>query len=507
MINLTPFARLYLKRRIAAARSWAYDTENVQRTLLQGLVRSGRHCRWGSHHTLNGVRNYDEFVRQMPMTSYEDIRGHVMRMIDGAENVMWPGYVNRFAQSSGTSGGKSKYIPITEEGLKYNHYAGTRDVLAHYLNIYPDSRIFSGKAMVLGGSYSNELNLPVDALVGDLSAHLIDCMPSFAERLRVPSKEIALMKDWNAKLPALIRNIVDKDVTNISGVPSWFLTVLKGALQYTGASNIHEIWPNLEVFFHGGISFKPYRSQYDAITDRSKMRYLETYNASEGFFALQNDPADPAMLLLMDIGVFYEFLPVDALNNPMAEAIPSWKVEPGKNYALIITSCNGLWRYKIGDTVRVESVNPIKITITGRTKSYINAFGEELMVYNAESALAKTCAKLGCSVANYTAAPVYATQTTRGRHEWWIEWNIPPRNMEEFRQILDYFLQCENSDYQAKRRGNIFMDCLTVVNVPHGLFDRWLASTGKLGGQRKIPRLSNDRTIVNQIIEIARSLK
>ncbi len=507
MINLTPLARLYLKRRVAEARTWAYDTENVQRRVLQGLVRSGRHCRWGSHHTFNGVRNYDEFVRQMPMTGYEDIRPHVMRMIDGAENVLWPGYVNRFAQSSGTSGGKSKYIPITEEGLRYNHYAGTRDVLAHYLNIYPDSRIFTGKSMVLGGSYANELNLPADVMVGDLSAHLIDCMPGIAERFRVPSKEIALMKDWNAKLPALVKSIVDENITNISGVPSWFLTVLKSALHYTGASNIHDIWPNLEVFFHGGISFKPYREQYRAITDESRMHYLETYNASEGFFAVQNDPADPAMLLLMDVGVFYEFLPVDALNNPMAEPVPAWKVEPGRNYALIITSCNGLWRYNIGDTVRVESVNPVKITITGRTKSYINAFGEELMVYNADAALANTCARLGCSVDNYTVAPVYATQTTRGRHEWWIEWNIPPRNIDEFRQTLDYFLQRENSDYQAKRRGNLFMDCLTVVNVPRGLFDRWLASTGKLGGQRKVPRLSNDRSIVNSIIEVARSIK
>lgn len=497
MINLTPIARLIFKRRAAVVRKWSVATEEVQRAQLRRLLAEGSLTSFGREHRLSATDSYEEFASKVPVREYEAFRPYIMSMINGAPDVLWPGVTGRYAQSSGTSGGKSKYIPITDTSLRLNHYAGSRDVVAHYLNIYKDSRLFGGKALILGGSFANELTPPPGVKVGDLSASLIDAMPSVAARFRVPDKKIALMYDWKDKLPALIEASVREDITNLSGVPSWFLTVLKGVLEHTGASTIHEVWPNLEVFFHGGISFLPYREEYARITDPSKMRYIETYNASEGFFATQSSIDDTSMLLLLDIGIFYEFISVDRLGSPDPQPLPPWQVKPGETYALVITSCNGLWRYIIGDTVKVERVNPLKITIAGRTKNYINVFGEELMVHNAEAAIEKACKEHGCTVVDYTAGPVYATETSRGRHEWWIEWGTPPADTDAFARTLDRYLQDENSDYQAKRQGGIFLDCLTVNTAPPGLFDLWLGTTGKLGGQRKIPRLLNDRHLLD----------
>lgn len=320
--------------------------------------------------------------------------------------------------------------------------------------------------------------------------------------VRIPSKDIALMADWTQKLPRLVEAASKCDVTNISGVPSWFLTVIKEVMKQSGAESIHQVWPNLEVFFHGGISFKPYRRQYEHITDTTKMHYLETYNASEGFFAVQTDPLRHMMSMLLDIGVFFEFIPLDQTGEKFPDAATAWTVEEGKTYALAITSCNGLWRYAIGDTVRIESRYPLNITIAGRTRSFINAFGEELMVYNAEAAISSTCAKLGCAVSNYTAAPVYAGDRSRGRHQWLIEFATPPRSTAEFAEALDKALQAENSDYQAKRAGNLFLDPPEIITGRRGVFDRWLAITGKLGGQRKIPRLSNDRKTIDTLLSL-----
>jgi hypothetical protein len=421
-------------------------------------------------------------------------------MIEGEKDVLWPGTTRNFAQSSGTSDGKSKYIPVTRESFARSHYKGGADVVAHYLSLYPDSRIFSGKSFILGGSFANELNLRAGVKVGDLSANLIDNINPVANLFRIPSKQVALLEDWSVKLPALVKAAAGKNITNISGVPSWFLTVLKQIIAQEGVSSIHDVWPNLEVFFHGGISMAPYHEQYSHITS-PKMRYLECYNASEGFFALQNAIDDPSLLLLLDCGTFFEFIHVDDAESDRPEIIPSWEVEEGKNYEMVISSCNGLWRYPIGDTVRIESVNPLKITISGRTKSYINAFGEELMVQNAEAALSKVCRELDCDIANYTAAPVYASDHSRGRHEWLIEFNREPVSMKEFASKLDIALQHENSDYEAKRSHGIFLDPLTVVKGRPGVFEAWLASTGKLGGQRKVPRLSNSRHPIDEILK------
>lgn len=502
-------------RRVAASRSWTPDggIERAQRRELARLLRDGRRCRQGEELNFNRLASAadsaEAFRRGVPIRRYEDIRDDVMLMISGRPDILWPGRCRRFAQSSGTSGDKSKYIPVTDASLSRNHYLGGRDCVAHYLNINPRSRIFSGKSFILGGSFANELSgLPAGVRVGDLSANLIEAINPLANAVRIPDKATALMARWDEKLPALVAAAERQNVTNISGVPSWFMTVLRRILEHTGATSIHDVWPGLEVFFHGGISFEPYRSQYAAMTDPARMHYLETYNASEGFFAVQ-DSADheAGMLLLLDAGIFFEFVPLAvAERDDMAEAsdaaVPAWAVEPGQIYALIISSPNGLMRYWLGDTVEIVSTEPrLRIRIAGRTRCFINAFGEELMVHNADAALARACEATGAAVENYTAAPVYADGRRRGRHQWLIEWSTPPpQGSEAFADILDRELQRENSDYQAKRAGGIFLDRLSITDASPGQFDRWLAATGKLGGQRKVPRLSNDRRLIEAVM-------
>lgn len=498
MINLTPLLRPAFERQVSAAERWHGHIEAVQTRVLMALLHRARRTRYGIAHGFGAIADYDSFARQVPVTEYADIRADVMDMVSGAADILWPGRCRRFAQSSGTSDGKSKFIPVTADSLSRNHYAGGSAVVANYLHLYPDSRLFAGKSFILGGSFANELaDIPRGVRVGDLSANLIEAINPAVNLLRVPSKRIALMADWHEKLPALVQASLHQDITNISGVPSWFMTVIKEVIKAAGADTIHDVWPRLEVFFHGGISFEPYREQYRRLTDPARMRYLETYNASEGFFAVQNDISDRAMLLLLDHGVFYEFQPLDG-----GAPLPPWRVEPGRTYALLITACNGLWRYAIGDTVTVHSADPLKITIAGRTKHYINAFGEEVMVHNTDAALAAACAATGAAVLNYTAAPVFARDTQRGRHQWLIEWATEPTDKEAFADRLDAELQRVNSDYQAKRAGNIFLDRLSITDARHGLFDDWLESTGKLGGQRKVPRLANDRHLIESMLRL-----
>ncbi len=500
-MDFTPIARKLLSRRARQLRERP-NVEAQQLDVLHFLLSQGKLTSYGADCRFDRIQNYDDFRRLVPVVEYEDIRRQVMRMVEGERDVLWPGRCRRFAQSSGTSGGKSKYIPITTRGLKANHFAGASDAVTAYLDHNRNSRLFSGRAFILGGSYANDLQLPPGVKVGDLSATLIDCMNPMANLFRIPKKKIALLERWEEKLPQLVDAAVGANVTNISGVPSWSLTVLKQVMAKAGVSSVHDVWPDLEVFFHGGIAFGPYRSQYDAITDPSHMHYVETYNASEGFFAIQDRPDVPAMRLLTDRDVFYEFLPLSELDSYAPQAIPAWEVEPGKTYALLITTSNGLWRYIIGDTVLIHSIEPLRITIAGRTRSFINAFGEELMVYNADRAIEHACHKCHCSVANYTAAPIFATATEKARHQWLIEWNEPPADIALFSAALDGFLQEENSDYQAKRHQSIFLAEPQIITATPGLFDRWLATSGKLGGQRKIPRLSNSRTIIESMLSL-----
>ena len=502
MIDFTPLVRGHFNNRLQEQLRFIDYADSVQQGELVRLVEKASLTWFGRKYDFSTIRTYHDFASRVPLFSYEDIRPTVMRMVKGESSVLWPGRTMRFAQSSGTTGGKSKYIPVTIESLKWNHYRGASDVVAHYLNLNPESRLFSGRALILGGSFANELDLPRGVKVGDLSANLIEGMNPLANLFRAPGKDIALMEDWNEKLPALVKAAADKNITNLSGVPSWFLTVIKEVMKLKGASCLHDVWPNLEVFFHGGIAFGPYRQQYENLCDMSRMHFLDTYNASEGFFAVQSSWESSAMMLLLDAGVFYEFIPLSDIDSRTPEVYPIWEIEAGKTYELVITACNGLWRYRIGDTVTIDQLNPVKIRIAGRTSSFINAFGEELMVHNADAAITAAALATGATVLNYTAAPVFADGDQKGCHQWLVEFGKQPSSLEAFAAALDSRLKEVNSDYEAKRGGDIFLAAPQITVAQTGLFDRWLASTGKLGGQRKVPRLSNDRRIIESMMNL-----
>lgn len=506
-MNFTPLARPIFKSTDARVLRASADLERTQRRVLRRLLDYGKDTEWGRANRLSAADSPAQYAEKLKVSDYETFRPYVMRMLNGEKNVLCPGITCRYAQSSGTSGGKSKYIPLPPRSLHHCHFAGGTAVLARYLSLYPDSRAFAGRSLILGGSYANELSLPPKMKVGDLSASLIDCINPVVNLFRSPEKKIALMSDWSEKLPALVNATRRANIVTLSGVPSWFLAVLRAVMEAENATELHQVWPGLEVFFHGGISFAPYRALYDSIIDPARMRYMETYNASEGFFALQASPDDDGMLLLADVDVYYEFIPLRELDSDAPTAIPAWEVVKGETYAIVITSSNGLWRYMIGDTVKITDTAPLKIKIAGRTGAYINTFGEELMVCDAEAAMTRACAATGASVTDYTAAPVFTSASVKGHHQWAIAFDRRPADMQLFGDTLDRELCNENSDYQAKRAGNIFLGPAEITPVSQQAFDRWLLSTGKLGGQRKIPRLRNDRTIIDSIIETNRQLK
>ena len=422
-------------------------------------------------------------------------------MRQGEKDLLWPGVVKWYAKSSGTTNDKSKFIPVSKEGLKDTHYRGGTDAVVWYLRNNPQSRIFDGRALILGGSHAPNYNLK-SSLVGDLSAILIENITPLVNLVRVPRKETALLSDFEIKRDRIAREAIHRNVTNLSGVPSWMLSVLNRVMEISGATVLQEVWPNLEVFFHGGVAFTPYREQYKRLITKSGMHYMETYNASEGFFGLQDDPADPAMSLMLDYGVFYEFIPMDQIESPNPEVVPLWGVETGRNYAILISTSSGLWRYMIGDTVSFTQKNPYKFVITGRTKFFINAFGEELIVDNAEKGLQAACKATGAQVLEYTAAPVYMDENGKCRHQWVIEFSNAPADLGQFAKILDSTLQQINSDYEAKRYKDITLQPLEIIVGRKGVFNDWLKSKGKLGGQHKVPRLSNKREHIEEIIAL-----
>ena len=422
-------------------------------------------------------------------------------MRQGEKDLLWPGVVKWYAKSSGTTNDKSKFIPVSKDGLKDTHYRGGTDAVVWYLRNNPQSRIFDGRALILGGSHAPNYNLK-SSLVGDLSAILIENINPLVNLVRVPRKETALLSDFEIKRDRIAREAIHRNVTNLSGVPSWMLSVLNRVMEISGASVLQEVWPNLEVFFHGGVAFTPYREQYKRLITKSGMHYMETYNASEGFFGLQDDPADPAMSLMLDYGVFYEFIPMDQIESPNPEVVPLWGVETGRNYAILISTSSGLWRYMIGDTVSFTQKNPYKFVITGRTKFFINAFGEELIVDNAEKGLQAACKATGAQVLEYTAAPVYMDENGKCRHQWVIEFSNAPADLGQFAEILDSTLQQINSDYEAKRYKDITLQPLEIIVGRKGVFNDWLKSKGKLGGQHKVPRLSNKREHIEEIIAL-----
>ena len=475
--------------------------EATQRKVLKRLLRAAAGTEWGQRLGYGPADAYETFAARAPLTDYEALKRDIDRMRQGEAGVLWPGRVKWFAKSSGTTNDKSKFIPVSPAALRDTHYKGATDAVAFYLGNNPDSRMMDGSGLILGGSHQPNYNLP-HSLVGDLSAILIENMGGLVNRFRVPCKETALLADFEEKRDRIAHEALGKRVTSLSGVPSWMMSVLTRVLEISGAETVSEVWPHLEVFFHGGVAFTPYREQYRRIMGSEKMRYEETYNASEGFFGLQDDPDDSSMLLMLDYGVFYEFIPLEDVGTETPRVVPVWGVEEGKNYAMVITTSSGLWRYQIGDTVRFTSVNPYKFVISGRTKSFINAFGEELIVDNAEQGLQRACAATNASVKEYTAAPVFMDEGGKCRHQWVVEFDRKPDDTVRFAEILDETLQELNSDYEAKRYKNLTLQPLELITAREGLFEDWLRSRGKLGGQHKVPRLCNDRRIIDEILAL-----
>lgn len=500
-MSLTSILRPIFNGRLRAIERYGTHAEDIQRNVLKKLVSKAANTEWGKAHHYDTIRSYEDFAANVPVNTYEELKGHIDRMRHGAENILWPGRVRWYAKSSGTTNDKSKFIPVSRDGLHDTHYAGGTDAVAIYLGNNPKSRLFDGKALILGGSHAPNYNLP-GSLVGDLSAILIENINPLVNLVRIPNKQTALIPDFEEKRDRIAEMAIHKHVTNISGVPSWMMAVIHRMLEISGKNYLDEIWPDLEVFFHGGVAFTPYREQYHHLIRSAYMHYEETYNASEGFFGLQNDPLDSAMLLMIDYGVFYEFIPLDQVGMPNPDVVPLWGVETGKNYAIVISTSCGLWRYQIGDTVRFTQTNPYKFVISGRTKSFINAFGEELIVDNAEKGLAEACRQTGAVVSEYTAAPVFMDADGKCRHQWVVEFATPPASTQDFARLLDEALQRINSDYEAKRHKDITLQQLEIVTARPGLFNDWLKSRGKLGGQHKVPRLSNNRTIIEEILKL-----
>ena len=468
----------------------------MQRDVLMHLVGRASNTEYGLKHAFSEINNYEQFVKCVPVNSYEELKESIDRMRHGESDVLWPGRVKWFAKSSGTTNDKSKFIPVTNEGLHHIHYAGAFDTVALYLRNTPKSRLFDGRSLILGGSHSPNYNMP-GSLVGDLSAILIENINPLANLVRIPKKRTALLADFEVKRDRIAQESLNKNVTNLSGVPSWMLSVLTRVMELSGKQYLDEVWPNLEVFFHGGVAFTPYRQQYEHLIRSPRMQYMETYNASEGFFGLQSEPTDKSMLLMLDYDVFYEFQEMGTDN-----IVPIWGVESGKNYAMLISTSCGLWRYMLGDTVRFTSVNPYKFVISGRTKHFINAFGEELIVDNADQGLAYACQQTGAEVSEYTAAPIFMDDHVKCRHQWLIEFSTPPQDLRQFAALLDERLQSLNSDYEAKRYKDITLQPLEIVTARPGLFNEWLKQHGKLGGQHKVPRLSNSREHIEQLLEL-----
>lgn len=477
---------------------------NVQQDIFYQLIGASKSTFWGKQYKYEQIESIKDFQQSVPLQTYEDVKPWVDRLRKGENNLLWPGEIKWFAKSSGTTNDKSKFIPVSRESLEKCHFRGGRDVLALYITNNPESTIFKGKGLTLGGSHKID-NHNNQSFYGDLSAILIENLPFWTEFIRTPSQQVALLDKWEEKLEMIAEETLKENVTSIAGVPSWNLVMLKYILEKSGKDNILEVWPNLELFMHGGVSFAPYRQQFEQLIPSEKMNYMESYNASEGFFAIQDDPTRQDMLLMLDYGVFYEFIPMDEFGKENPKVLSIDEVTTDVNYALVISTNSGLWRYIIGDTIKFTSLTPHKIVITGRTKHFINAFGEELIIDNAEKALKRACELTNAQVSDYTAAPIYMSTQGKGAHEWIIEFEKEPANIEEFRFLLDVELQKVNSDYEAKRYKNITLDILTLHIAPKGTFYRWLDKKDKLGGQNKVPRLSNDRKYVDDILTIIKN--
>ncbi len=473
----------------------------VQNELLKNLLSKARNTEFGKKYHFHEIDTYEKFRDRIPIQNYEGYEAVIERSRLGESNILWPTPIKWFAKSSGTTNAKSKFIPVSQESLEDCHYAAGKDLLCIYLNNNPQSQLFTGKSLRLGGS--KELYQENGTSYGDLSAILIDNMPFWAEFSSTPSNEVSLMHDWEYKMQAIVNETIKEKVTSLAGVPSWMLVLLNNVLETTGKENLFEVWPQLEVYFHGGVSFEPYASQYQKILPKEDFRFYEIYNASEGFFACQDHNDTKDLLLMLDYGIFYEFIPMEDYGTTEEKAIPLSEVEIGKNYAVVITTNAGLWRYKIGDTVRFTDTDPYRIKVSGRTKHHINVFGEELIIENAETALKKVCLVTNCEIIDYTVAPIFMEGREKGAHEWIIEFKTPPRDFDNFQKQLDLALQEVNSDYEAKRYNNMTLNMPRIHQARKGLFYDWLKKNNKVGGQHKVPRLSNSRTYIEELLELS----
>lgn len=494
---LSPAISRLARLRYWRIEQWLQNPFAAQREVLQDLVTHAQYTEIGRKYGLTNLFKIRDFKKAVPIHTYDDLKPYIERLMQGEQNLLWNTPVYWFAKSSGTTSDKSKFIPVTEESLTNCHYQGTKDVLSTYYHLNPNSDLLTGKGLLIGGSHQI---LPVnnEASYGDLSAVLFQNTPIWANWLRTPELSIALMDDWGEKVEAIAKNTIQENVTSISGVPTWTLVLIKRILEITGKQTLKEVWPNLELYLHGGVSFTPYKEQFKHLIG-NEIRYLNSYNASEGFFAAQNNFDDEGMLLFLDNGVFYEFLPIEEYGKENPETIGLRDVDIGKQYALVISTNGGLWRYLIGDTIEFTSLNPFKINVSGRLKHFINAFGEEVIVDNTDKAIAQACKKCNAKVNDYTAAPIYFTNNSNGAHEWLIEFEQLPTCLKEFTYELDCALKNINSDYEAKRHLDIALRMPIVQAVDKSVFTNWLKSKNKLGGQHKVPRLSNDRKYMDEI--------
>lgn len=489
----------FMSQRMGGIKNFMNHPIDVQDKVFHHLISSAKHTEYGKKYGFSDIKNYSDFNSKVPIVSYEQFEPYIEKTRQGNADIIWPGKIKKFAKSSGTTNAKSKFIPISEECLQKCHYKAGKDLVAVYTYNHPESSLFKLKNLRLGGSA--ELYESYGTKFGDLSAILIENLPFWVEMSTTPCRKTSLMSEWETKLKAIIYEVQKENVGSMSGVPSWMLVLLQRLIKETGHENISQLWPNLEVFFHGGISFVPYKEQYKQITGKN-IRYYEIYNASEGFFALQDQPNSNELLLLLDHGIFYEFIPMDEFGSENAKAVSLENVEVGKNYAVVISTNAGLWRYLIGDTVRFTSTQPYRIKISGRTKHYINAFGEELVIDNVETALDKACEATNAKITDYTGAPVYMKDGESGAHEWIIEFSQDPNDFQTFVSVFDETLKSINSDYEAKRYNNMTLKLPIVHKAKTHLFYDWMAKRGKLGGQNKVPRLSNDREYIEPLLEM-----
>jgi hypothetical protein len=492
-----------IQKRIHQIELFIKYPHEVQEELFKKLIQTAKNTEFGELYDFSSIQTYDQFRQRIPVHTYEKTFPYIDRLMKGEQNILWPSEIKWFSKSSGTTNARSKFIPVSQEALEDCHFKGGKDLLSIYVNNYSDTKLFDGKGLAVGGSHQiNEMDPTASSYYGDVSAVIMRNLPPWAQYIRTPSLETALMGNWEEKIEKLARETAKENVTNIAGIPTWTVLLIQRVVEIEKKSNILEVWPNLEVFFHGAVSFSPYRMLFQSLIPSEKMQYWETYNASEGFFGIQDQKNSEELLLMLDYGIFYEFIPVEELDKENPKALRLSEVELDTNYAMVISTNSGLWRYNIGDTVKFTSKYPYRIKISGRTKHFMNAFGEEVIVENAEAAITRACEITGAVIDNFTAAPIYLKEGNKGRHEWIIEFKVQPSNHEEFTRILDETLRSINSDYDAKRSQNLALIAPKVHNAEEGTFYNWMKRRGKLGGQNKVPRLANSREYVDEILKM-----